>query len=78
MAQYTNGQKVTLDGEYTMRLYSSTGTAKIQVQDDNRTAVDVPDATTTNANVVKNIKLSGTFIIVLTGDGACYLNRINV
>ena len=78
MAQYVDGQRETLDGEYTMRLYSSAGTAKLTVKDDNRDAVDVPDATTTNANLIKNIKLSGVYIVELTGDGACYLNKINV
>lgn len=78
MAEYTDGQKVTFDGEYTMRLYASTGTAKLTVQDGNRAAVDVPDASTTNANLIKNIKLSGNYIIETTDDGAVYLNKINV
>jgi len=76
--QMLNGDKKTLDGEYTLRLYSSTGTAKLQRIDGTLAALDVPDASTTNADFLKNIKLSGVYKAVTTGDGEIHISKINV
>lgn len=73
-----NGKTYTLDGEYTMRLYSSSGSAKLQRIDGTLTPLDVPDASTTNADLLKNIKISGLYLAVMTGDGEGYLSKINV
>ena len=76
MAQLANETTVTLNGEYSYKVYANGGTAKLQMRDEGQAWKDVPD-TAVFADAAKTIKFSGNVQAVLTGAAAVYLSKIS-
>lgn len=74
--QLANNATTVLDGEYSYIVTATTGTAKLQVETGASDWTDVPDTSTTNADLLKTIKISGNVKAVITGDAIVRLNEI--
>ena len=66
---------VTVNGAYAYKVYIGTGTAKLQMIDENNAPVDIAD-TSTSASLQKRLDYSGKVQAVLTGDAVVYLSEI--
>jgi hypothetical protein len=74
--QLANNATTVLDGEYSYIVTATTGTAKLQVETGNNDWTDIPDTSTTNADLLKTLKFSGHVKAVITGDAIVNLNLI--
>lgn len=74
--QLANNDTDVLDGEYSYIVTAGTGTAKLQVETGNNDWTDIPDTSTTNADLLKTIKMSGNVKAVITGDAIIRLQLI--
>lgn len=75
MAQLNDQSPVTLNGEFNVKYYIGTGTAKLQFRDGNQAWVDVPSSSS-SSSTAKVMKVSGNIQAVLTGDAVCYVDEI--
>lgn len=66
---------VTINGAYAYKVYIGTGTAKLQMVDENNAAVDIA-STSTSSSMQKRFDYSGRVQAVLTGDAVVYLSEI--
>lgn len=76
MTELANGDTKVLDGEYSYIVTAGTGTAKLQVETGDDDWTDIPDTSTTNADLLKTIKFNGHVKAVITGDAIVRLQRI--
>ena len=76
LMKLTNEKTAQINGEYSYKVYMSSGSAKLQMRDGNESWTDIPDTSVTSSTG-KIIKFAGELKAVLTGDAVVYLKEVS-